>query len=197
MNRFIKLAILLLFSILFLPYAAAREKAVSMPEPAFQTTLNLSFDEAIRREVEKRLGVKYRRGGSSEKGVDCSGFIRLIYRNVFGIDLPYTAFNQYLMPIFKTVSLTELRTGDLIFFSPTAKKKKINHVGIYLSNGDFAHAIQRRGVIVSSFENRYWKSRIISTKRIVKGKIKNENDSQNLCQPSIEDLGCFFFPFDG
>ena len=130
------------------------------------------------------------------KGV-INGFLDHAPRNVFGIDLPYTAFNQYLMPIFKTVSLTELRTGDLVFFSPTAKKKKVNHVGIYLSNGDFAHAIQKRGVTVSNFENRYWKSRIISTKRIVKGKIKNENDSRNLCQPSIEDLGCFFFPFDG
>ena len=139
---------------LFLPYAFALERKG-----------NDSFiDDQIREEVKKYLGVKYRRGGSSKRGVDCSGFVRLIYRNIFDVDLPYIAAYQYSLPIFKKVSLEKLRTGDLIFFSPN--KKRINHVGIYLSGGRFAHALSKWGVIISNLENRYWKSRIYSTNRI-------------------------------
>ena len=125
------------------------------------------FDNKIRNEVNKYLGVRYRRGGSSKRGVDCSGFVRLIYRNVFGVNLPSIASYQCSLPIFKKVSVDKLMTGDLIFFSPTHKKKRINHVGLYLSDGHFAHAIRKKGVIISSLENRHWKSRIISVKRIV------------------------------
>ena len=126
----------------------------------------------IRNEVNKYLGVKYRRGGSSKRGVDCSGFVRLIYRNVFGVDLPYIAAYQSALPIFKKVSVKELKAGDLIFFSPNNRKKRINHVGIYLSDGFFAHALSKRGVIISSLENRYWKSRIYTTIRYVTRKVE-------------------------
>lgn len=133
---------------------------------SFRAQHRLSLSENLKKIIEKHLGVPYRRGGSSKKGVDCSGFVRLIFRNLYGIDLPYVAATQYTMPIFKNVTFEDLRTGDLIFFSPTTKKKRINHVGIYLVDGHFAHALERRGVIISSLNNRHWKSRIFSTKRL-------------------------------
>ena len=133
------------------------------------------IEDKIRNEVKKYLGVKYRRGGSSKRGVDCSGFVRLIYRNVFGVDLPYIASYQYSLPIFKKVSVEKLRIGDLIFFSPNNKKKRINHVGIYLSDGHFAHALRKWGVIISNLENRYWKSRIYSTNTIVIREVLDES----------------------
>ena len=129
----------------------------------------------IRNEVNKYLNVKYRRGGSSKRGVNCSGFVRLIYRNVFGVDLPYITAYQSALPIFKKVSVEKLRIGDLIFFSPNNKKKRINHVGIYLSDGHFAHALRKWGVIISNLENRYWKSRIYSTNTIVIREVLDES----------------------
>ena len=64
--------------------------------------------------------------------------------------------------------IEELRTGDLIFFSRTPERKKINHVGIYLADGEFAHAIEAKGVTVSSLNEPYWKVRVKKIKRINK-----------------------------
>jgi len=164
-NRFIIFGILLL-SLVAYDANGQEKKAIFLLSPTFHSQDSLSVDDKIQKEVEKYLGIGYRKGGSSRLGVDCSGLIRLIYRNVFGIDLPYISSYQCSLSIFKNVSVEKLKTGDLIFFSPTVNKKRINHVGIYLSDGHFAHAIRRKGVIISSLENQHWKSRIISTKRI-------------------------------
>ena len=126
----------------------------------------VKIDEKIKREVKAHLGVRYKRGGSSRHGVDCSGFVRLIYRNVFGVEFPYVASSQFTLPFLERVSLKKLKTGDLVFFSRTTKKKKISHVGIYLQDKKFAHALQKRGVIVSSLENAHWKARLVSAKRM-------------------------------
>ena len=165
MYRLAKFAISILLVFSFYHPSAAQETPIKVTRPSLHSPQYLSLPEKIRKLVENHLGVRYRRGGSSKKGVDCSGFVRLIYRKVYGIDLPYMAATQYAMPIFKNITLGDLRAGDLIFFSPTSRKKRINHVGIYLAGGHFAHALERRGVIISSLNNRHWKSRIFSTKR--------------------------------
>ncbi|MFH1350241.1 MAG: C40 family peptidase, partial [Pseudomonadota bacterium] len=108
----------------------------------------------------------YRRGGSSLRGMDCSGFVRTAYQELFGIELPHGTAFQYPLPIFNKVSLKDLRAGDLIFFSPRGKTKRINHVGIYLSDGRFIHSARSEGVTVSSLSERYWKSRVCAARRI-------------------------------
>jgi len=123
--------------------------------------------EEIRNEIVKWVGIPYLRGGSSKRGVDCSGFVRLIYKAVFGLDLPHKARYQSSLPLFSKVSESGLRTGDLIFFSPTVRKRGINHVGIYLSDGRFAHAVRKKGVTISSLREAHWRSRIMSFKRFV------------------------------
>ena len=126
-----------------------------------------SSDEQILQEVKKYIGTRYRWGGSTKQGVDCSGFVRLIYKKIFGVDLPHKVSYQCSLPIFNRVSLEKLRTGDLIFFSSTEKKRKINHVGIYLADGNFAHALRKKGVNISNIDEQHWKSRLISAKRII------------------------------
>lgn len=125
-----------------------------------------TFEEKIKKEVKKYLGVPYRSGGSSRRGVDCSGLVRVIYRKVFGIELPYVASSQFTFPFLESIPLKKIRTGDLVFFSRTVKKKRINHVGIYLQERAFAHALQKRGVIISSLENPHWRARLVSAKRM-------------------------------
>lgn len=127
------------------------------------------LDERILQEVSKHIGVRYKRGGSSRSGMDCSGFVRLIYRHVFHVDLPYIAACQSKLSLFDDMPFEELRTGDLIFFSRTPKRIKINHVGIYLADGEFAHAIEAKGVTVSSLNEPHWKVRVKKIKRINKG----------------------------
>jgi len=115
--------------------------------------------------VEPYLGTPYRRGGVSRRGLDCSGFVKHIYSKTFSLDLPHSTAQQYALPIMEKVPKDELKTGDLIFFSQ--KNRRIAHVGIYLSDGNFIHAGRKSGVTISSLENQYWKVRMVAAKRPV------------------------------
>jgi lipoprotein Spr len=155
----------LLLVALFSSYGyCERHSAAASVESAHDLS---SLDDQILREVSNHIGVRYKRGGSSKSGMDCSGFVRFIYRHVFHVDLPYIAAYQSRLPIFDDIPFEELRTGDLIYFSRTPKKKKINHVGIYLADGEFAHAIEAKGITVSSLSEPHWKVRVKKIKRII------------------------------
>jgi cell wall-associated NlpC family hydrolase len=116
--------------------------------------------------MEKYLGIRYKRGGNSTKGFDCSGFTRQIYSEVFGIDLPHQSSEQNRVNLLTTVPTDELKTGDLVFFSTGRSKKGINHVGIYLSDGRFIHSARTKGVVISTLDDPHWKARLVSTKRL-------------------------------
>ena len=106
------------------------------------------------REVADWLGTRYRRGGMSRKAVDCSGFTNIIYKNVFGkqLDRVSTVIAKNLKI---SVTKEDLEPGDMVFFS-TFGKKYINHVGVYLGDGLFAHASIKKGVIVSTLKEGYY-----------------------------------------
>lgn len=97
-------------------------------------------------------GVKYRLGGLSKAGVDCSGFVYLTYRDRFGMKLPRDTDEQ--ADTGHKISRRELKSGDLIFFTTGVNKK---HVGIYLEDGAFLHASTRNGVMISQLDDKYWK----------------------------------------
>jgi lipoprotein Spr/probable lipoprotein NlpC len=103
-------------------------------------------------------GVKYKRGGQSKSGIDCSGFVRQTYSTLFNIKLPRDTGLQAKKGV--DVEKNQLRSGDLVFFRIN---KKTQHVGIYLEENKFLHASTSRGVMISSmthpyWQNRYWKS---------------------------------------
>ena len=138
-------------------------------------------EEMIQEEMEKYLGIRYKRGGNSTTGFDCSGFTKQIYHEVFGIDLPHQSSEQNQASVLTKVSTDELKTGDMVFFSGGRNKKGINHVGIYLSDGKFIHAARTKGVVISSLDDPYWKPRVISAKRLVgRDTIMASVDSQSM-----------------
>ncbi len=96
-------------------------------------------------------GVKYREGGLSKKGVDCSGFVYLTYQQQFNRTLPRTT--EQLSSIGQSVNRKKLQAGDLVFFKTGWK---VRHVGIYLGNSEFVHASSSRGVRISNLNNPYW-----------------------------------------
>ncbi|WP_165020592.1 C40 family peptidase [Dysgonomonas sp. ZJ279] len=102
------------------------------------------------------LGVPYRYGGQTRKGLDCSGFASIIFQKVYGKKLPRSTNDLADMKMHH-VSKGSLRTGDLVFFATTGNKKKISHVGIYLKDDCFIHASTSNGVIVSSLKEDYYK----------------------------------------
>lgn len=120
-------------------------------------------DQQFEKKAKEYLGVPYRRGGASKKGMDCSGFVRTLYGSLFNIELPHNSADQFQFSELQKIPKTGLRPGDLIFFAN--KKKKINHVGVYLSNGKFIHASSSLGITVSRLSDRYWKKRFVGSKR--------------------------------
>lgn len=116
-------------------------------------------------EVKEYLGIPYRKGGTTKKGMDCSGFARTIYDRLLGIDLPQSSADQFQSRELDKIDTRELQTGDLVFFGSGKKKKRINHVGVYLSDGQFIHASTSEGVMVSSLSDKYWRKRYVGSKR--------------------------------
>jgi cell wall-associated NlpC family hydrolase len=119
----------------------------------------------LRKEYRLWRGTRHKMGGTDQLGVDCSGFVRAVYRNVFGIELPRTTKGQLRQGT--PVSRADLQAGDLVFFRPPHYPR---HVGIYLSNNEFIHASKTNGVTISRidpyyWEKYYWKARRIHTNR--------------------------------
>lgn len=110
--------------------------------------------------AKSNLGVKYKWGGTTTKGFDCSGLIKYSYEKA-GKKLPRTA--SQLQGVGKKV--TSLKPGDLMFFAPN-KGKKATHVSIYIGNGKMIHAASSKGVSIISTKTSYWKTKYIGAKRI-------------------------------
>lgn len=110
------------------------------------------------------LGTRYRSGGSSPNGFDCSGFTLYLYAK-FGYSLPHSATAQYKNCGY-AVSKSELQPGDLVFFSDSSHA--IGHVGIYIGDGQIIHARYSVGkVMIDSLSTSYYTNRYVGAKRIV------------------------------
>jgi lipoprotein Spr len=114
--------------------------------------LDKNSDLRLAAAVADWLGVPHRSGGQSKAGTDCSGFAGYIYRSVYGLDIPRSSPDIYKACV--PVKKSELREGDFVFFK--VGSRTINHVGIYLKDGKFAHASTSRGVMVSDLSEPYW-----------------------------------------
>ncbi|NDV68400.1 C40 family peptidase [Dysgonomonas sp. 25] len=110
------------------------------------------------------MGVKYRYGGTTKRGVDCSGLALNIYKNAYGKSIPRSTTD--LSAKVKTISKGSLYAGDLVFFATTNNKKKPTHVGIYLKDGYFIHASTSRGVVVNHLDENYYKKNWLKAGRI-------------------------------
>ena len=88
----------------------------------------------------------YSLGNQSKKGIDCSGFTQVVYKEIYNKDLPRRS--KDMGELIKRKYTKDLEEGDLVFFS-FGGSEEINHVGIYLHNNKFVHASTKRGVIIS------------------------------------------------
>lgn len=105
-------------------------------------------------------GTRYRLGGLSKGGIDCSGFVYLTFLDRLGIELPRSTHFQSEKG--REVARNQLQTGDLVFF----RTGRYNHVGIYLEDGKFMHSSTKTGVRISSLSNGYWQRTYWKAKRL-------------------------------
>jgi hypothetical protein len=118
----------------------------------------------IRTIALRYVGLPYRLGGATPRGLDCAALVQRVYRAV-GVALPRTAAEQFDRGC--VVLLDELRPGDLVFFRDTWRRG-ISHVGIFIGRGRFVHAAGRRhGVCVTSLESRYYRRRFAGARRLI------------------------------
>jgi lipoprotein Spr len=121
------------------------------------------------------LGTPYRYSGNCEKGIDCSGFVNVVYDRAFGKRIGARNSAEIYNSIFK-LDLSELKEGDLVFFR--IYRKRISHVGVYLGNNKFVHASTSRGVIISDLDEAYYQRHFAGAGRL-KSDILSETESQN------------------
>lgn len=109
-------------------------------------------NESLYQFITDWMGTPYAYGGTSKRGVDCSGFVGLVMNEIYGKSVPRSSEEQADMV--KRKYERQLDEGDLVFFS--FGSRKINHVGIYLRNGKFAHASTSKGVIISNLRDTWY-----------------------------------------
>ena len=117
-------------------------------------------------EAAQWMGVPHRYGGADKKGVDCSGFVAILYQKVYDRKLSRSSADM-LKHDCRKISRSKLREGDLVFFRTESGRKKLpNHAGIYLKNDKFIHTSTSRGVMVSSLNEPYYLRTWISGGRV-------------------------------
>ncbi len=119
--------------------------------------------------VDEWYGTRYKLGGTTKAGIDCSAFVQAVYVSAFALTLPRTAREQYKAS--RIISSTELKEGDLVFFNT---RGGVSHVGIYLQNNKFIHASTSQGVTVSDMYDPYYMRRFIGAGRFEKPEALNK-----------------------
>jgi len=128
----------------------------------------INTNSKVEKYAKKFLGNKYVWGATGPKTFDCSGFTQKVYRQSTGITIPRVSIEQ--AKVGKYVKYSELKKGDMVFFDTTKKRVgKVNHVGIYLSNGNFIHASSggKRVMITNFNKKRFYKNRFLWGRRII------------------------------
>ena len=146
--------------------------------------------EALITEAKKYIGSPYVNGATGPESFDCSGFIYFIARKSLKQQLPRSAHAMYRFV--EHISDDEIEAGDLLFFSASSSGR-MTHVGLYIGGDKMIHAASdgpKTGVIVSSRNERYWKThyvgagRFISSAKGTAGAAPDNSDKQKADAPS-------------
>lgn len=135
------------------------DQKIELPEKISSSDLRVA--KKLYNHYNHWQGVKYKEGGMSKKGVDCSGYVYLAYQTQFNKQIPRTT--KILSDTGKEIDTDELKPGDLVFFKTGWKKR---HIGIYVEQGKFMHASSSRGVMISKLNNPYWREAFWMARRL-------------------------------
>ena len=141
---------------------AGNAKQAATTKMAQENAPRPSSNSSLEQLAKSWVGTPYIYGGSSRSGIDCSGYVMLLYKELYGISLPHNASQMFNDSRGSSVSRGNLQEGDLVFFGSFWK---IDHVGIYLKGDRFTHASSSRGVIISPMSDNYWRPKYQGARR--------------------------------
>ena len=144
--------------------AAMAEEETRREESSFLERYTNTAHDLILKGLEM-VGVSYRRGGTDpDAGLDCSGFVQLVFKDAVGLVLPRTS--KEMSEVGARIDRQELKPGDLVFFN--TMRRAFSHVGIYLGEGRFLHAPRPGGEVrVEDMGSSYWVKRYNVARRVV------------------------------
>ncbi len=161
-----RLTILLCIS--FLLTSCGASKTTSSYNPGKSNERKTTVADKITWTAVSYKGTPYRYGGTTKKGMDCSGLIYTSFK-ARNRNIPRTSGEMYKYG--NSISLKNVQRGDLLFFTTTKKRGRINHVGLVTSIKNntvyFIHSTTSKGVIVSTMEQSYWKRTFVKAKRVL------------------------------
>lgn len=124
--------------------------------------------ETIVKYAKKFEGTRYKYGGTTKKGMDCSGLIYTSFKE-HDVNLPRTTSG--LQGTGSWIDIKEVNVGDLVFFATKKNSRKVNHVGIVTNvrtgNVEFIHSSSSRGVMISSLAEKYWYFAFVQARRVL------------------------------
>ena len=118
--------------------------------------------------AKKFEGVRYKYGGTTKRGMDCSGLIYTAFKSE-AIALPRTTKDLAITGDW--IDLKAVKKGDLLFFATRKNSRKVNHVGIVTASQigrvEFIHSTTSKGVITSNLSERYWYFAFVQARRVL------------------------------
>lgn len=132
-------------------------KYATMIDVAVEDIANID----LYRFVDDWWGTRYRLGGKDKSGIDCSAFAGKLITEIYGLELPRTAREQFFAC--EKLANEDLAEGDLVFFNT---RGGISHVGVYLGNNYFVHSSVHGGVTISSLDEPYYRQRLVCGGRV-------------------------------
>jgi len=153
LKKSLKITFFLLFMASFNPLLYA---STPIRGPGFDGAAAGNARQRLMAAADALLGTPYRYAGLDRRGLDCSGFVHLSFREGLNQTVPRTTVDFYNWV--QKIPTGELQPGDLVFFVTVGSR--VSHMGIYTGNGWFIHAASdgpNTGVIYSHLDENYWR----------------------------------------
>ena len=143
------------------PHKDYKDTSIRVSEVRIDLTDTHQVKQILNQQYKDWQRVPHRMGGTTKKGIDCSGLVYQTYRTKLGVNMPRSTEKQSKIGL--AVKQDHLRTGDLVFFKTGLFTR---HVGMFIDKGDFLHVSSSKGVIISNLDESYWSSAYWKARRV-------------------------------